>query len=159
LTAEGVIGAVSGVIHKRLLEPDAPPASELLGSLMSMIVLPYLGSAAARREFNRKPPCIPKPPARAGRVSDPLEGVDMRLTYRTLRVLNVIGAQPGVSNRDVADQAGITDQGQMSRLLARLENLGLSKNTGEGHTRGATNAWHLTRKGQEIQHAINPASD
>jgi AcrR family transcriptional regulator/DNA-binding MarR family transcriptional regulator len=158
LTAEGVIGAVSSVIHIRLLEPNAPLATELLGSLMSMIVLPYLGPAAARREFNRKPPAIPKPPARTAKVSDPLEGLDMRLTYRTLRVLNVIASQPGVSNRDVADQAGITDQGQMSRLLARLENLGLSKNTGEGHTRGATNAWHLTQKGREIQHAINPSA-
>ncbi len=42
----------------------------------------------------------------------------MRATYRTLRVLATIACRPGVSNREVADGAGITDEGQVSRLLA-----------------------------------------
>src|SRR5262245_49325692 len=39
LTAEGVVGAVFAVLHARLVEPDGAPLSELLGPLMSMIVL------------------------------------------------------------------------------------------------------------------------
>ena len=49
LTAEGVVAGVLGVLHTRLLESDGEPLQDLLGSLMSMIVLPYLGARAARR--------------------------------------------------------------------------------------------------------------
>jgi hypothetical protein len=34
------------------------------------------------------------------------------------------------------------------RLLARLAGLSLVENTGEGQSRGAANAWSLTRKGR-----------
>ncbi len=44
----------------------------------------------------------------------------MRITYRTLRALSVVGERPGASNRAVADGAGIYDQGQTSKLLSRL---------------------------------------
>ncbi|HST56186.1 MAG TPA: helix-turn-helix domain-containing protein, partial [Solirubrobacteraceae bacterium] len=71
-------------------------------------------------------------------------------TYRTLRALYVIVEHPGASNREVGDGAGIADQGQASKLLARLETLGLIENTGEGHTKGATNAWQLTARGAEV---------
>jgi DNA-binding IclR family transcriptional regulator len=74
----------------------------------------------------------------------------MRLTYRTTRVLECIAAQPGVSNREVAERAGVSDQGQISKLLARLERLGLIANTGEGHARGERNAWNLTPLGSQV---------
>ncbi len=47
----------------------------------------------------------------------------MSLGYRSCKVLMVIAAQPGASNREVADAAEVSDQGQISKLLARLENL------------------------------------
>lgn len=78
----------------------------------------------------------------------------MRLTYRTLRVLAAIAAQPGASNREVAEHADIADQGQMSRLLARLQKLGLIENTGQGQPQGEPNAWTLTAKGTEVEQAI-----
>jgi hypothetical protein len=48
-----LLGGVLSVLHPRLLED--PPASpiDLAGSLMSMIVLPFLVPAAARRELAR----------------------------------------------------------------------------------------------------------
>jgi AcrR family transcriptional regulator len=159
LTGEGVVGAVLAVIHARLLLPSSPPLRELLGSLMSMIVLPYLGAGAAQRELTRAVPSAPAKEAGSRGAQDPLEDLDMRLTYRTLRVLAVIDEQPGISNRGVADRAGITDQGQISRLLGRLESIGLLQNTGDGHVKGAPNAWRLTAKGAEVQRAINVDSE
>jgi hypothetical protein len=78
----------------------------------------------------------------------------MRLTYRTVRVLLAIAADPGTSNRQVGAGAGIDDQGQISKLLARLEKLGLVYNSGAGQVRGAPNAWLLTKKGIEVERLV-----
>jgi AcrR family transcriptional regulator len=152
LTAEGLVGAVLGVLHARMLEPDAPSPIELLNPLMAMIVLPYLGRAAAARELAR--PVSALRVSECPRIRDPLEGLGIRVTYRTLRVLAVIAEQPGSSNRQVADLAEISDQGQISKLLTRLTRLGLIENTARGQTKGEPNAWTLTPKGKETQHTI-----
>lgn len=52
----------------------------------------------------------------------------MRVTYRTARVFEAVAELPGASNRVVAEGSGIHDQGQVSRLLGRLEGLGLLAN-------------------------------
>jgi AcrR family transcriptional regulator len=130
VTAEGVVGAVFAVLHTRVLEGGREPSSssslsQLLGPLMSMIVLPYLGARAASRELARPAPRRRKrahTSARSG-SRDPLEGLEMRLTYRTVRVLVAIGAHPGASNREIAEGSGIADQGQISKLLTRLQRL------------------------------------
>jgi AcrR family transcriptional regulator len=150
LAAEGVVGAVLAVIHARALEDS--PLSGLLGPLMGMIVLPYLGTTAADRELTHPAPTRPQRPPR--RTANALEGLDMRLTYRTLRALSVLAEHPGASNRAVAEQAGVADQGQVSKLLMRLANLGLIENNGNGHTKGGPNAWHLTPRGEEVETAI-----
>jgi hypothetical protein len=54
----------------------------------------------------------------------------------------------------VADRAGVHDQGQISKLLARLDHLGLIENTGHGHAKGEANAWGLTPRGQNVEEAI-----
>jgi hypothetical protein len=88
-------------------------------------------------------------------VRDPLRELGMYRTYRTWRVLVAIaelarqGAGP--SNREVAERAGIWDAGQMSRLMTRLEGLGLIENTGLGAIHGKANAWWLTAKGDEVR--------
>jgi hypothetical protein len=63
-------------------------------------------------------------------------------------------ADPGSSNRAVADRSGITDRGQISKLLARLLTLGLVENTGGGPACGGPNAWTLTSRGWEVHGAI-----
>ncbi len=78
----------------------------------------------------------------------------MRITYRTVRVLMGIAASPDASNRKIASGAGISDQGQVSKLLARLEHLGLIENTGAGPIKGAPNAWRLTQRGEQVEQAI-----
>ncbi len=87
---------------------------------------------------------------------DPPEpkGLDLRVTYRTLRTLRAIAEQPAASNREVAAAAGVADQGQMSKLLWRLEGLGLIHNTGRGHVGGGPNAWRLTARGEELERAL-----
>jgi hypothetical protein len=77
----------------------------------------------------------------------------MRLTYRTVRVLVAIAGQPGASNRAVATAADVADQGQISKLLARLEHLEVIHNEGDGEP-GGPNAWKLTARGREIERAI-----
>ncbi len=155
LTAEGLVGAGLGILHARLLQDEHRPLTDLLGELMGMIVLPYLGAAAARRELTRAPvskstlrhePPVALTPAHL----DPLRGLPMRLTYRTVRVLECIAEGPGVSNRAVAERAGISDQGQISKLLARLERLGLALNAGNSRLKGEPNAWKLTPLGAEV---------
>jgi AcrR family transcriptional regulator/DNA-binding MarR family transcriptional regulator len=166
LTAEGVVGAVLSVLHARLSGASpfdgltsgsrgsgvAPrPMTSLLGPLMAMIVLPYHGQAAAAREAARP---VPAPRSATRPLGDPLRALDMRLTYRTVRVLLAIAGRPGASNRQVADAAGIADPGQISRLLARLQHLGLIRNDSTGPYRGEPNVWRLTEKGAEIERTI-----
>ena len=152
LTADGVVGAVLSVLHAQLLERRDRPLVELLNPLMAIIVHPYLGPAVAREELTRATPTVRRTSTRP--VKDPLDGLNMRITYRTLRVLAAVADQPGGSNREIADHAEISDPGQISRLLARLQKLGLTRNTGLGQTKGETNAWTLTVKGEEVQQSV-----
>jgi AcrR family transcriptional regulator len=151
LTAEGIVGAVLSVVHARLSEKRPESLIALLNPLMAVIVAPYLGARTAARELERT---VPEPAARAASSEDPLVGLNMRITYRTLMVLTVIGERPAASNRWVAEAAGVSDQGQMSRLLGRLEGLGLVRNTVASQPSGEPNAWHLTPRGEEVQSAI-----
>jgi DNA-binding MarR family transcriptional regulator len=73
------------------------------------------------------------------------------MTYRSLRVLTAITETPGASNRDVAQAAGIGDQGQISRLLRRLAEQGLVENQGLPRN-GAPKRWYLTDRGEALQH-------
>jgi DNA-binding MarR family transcriptional regulator len=66
----------------------------------------------------------------------------------------VIGAEPGLNNKEVAARVGVTDEGQSSRLLARLERLGLIENTRAPHNRFGPKAWRLTAAGDGLDAAI-----
>lgn len=160
LAGEGVVGAVLAVLHARLSEPPElsprarEPLTTLAGPLMCMIVLPYHGPTAANRELMRPAPEASVAKRKHAR-EDPLKGLDMRLTYRTVRVLLAIATQPGASNRHVADAAGIVDQGQTSKLLRRLQHLGLIENAVlHDSQRGEPNAWRLTPRGQRLQETV-----
>ncbi len=160
LTAEGLVGAALSIVYARLLRSEREPLTALTGELMGLIVLPYMGPGAARREQARPTPTPSTNQTAMDRVGsvdvhgDPLQGIPMRVTYRTMRVLDAVAAQPGLSNRALREQAGISDEGQTSKLLARLERLGLLENTGSGHTKGEPNAWRLTVAGQAVAGAI-----
>jgi AcrR family transcriptional regulator len=156
LTAEGLVGAAFGIVYARLLRGERAPLTDLFGELMGMIVLPYLGPAAARREQARPASGlvavmgVESTPVEPRGERDPLAGTRMRLTYRTARVLGCIAGEPGASNRVIAEHAGVADAGQISKLLRRLERLGLVANTGGGHLSGEPNAWQLTEHGRQF---------
>jgi AcrR family transcriptional regulator len=156
LTAEGVVGAVLAIVQARLLADDPEPLSGLQGQLMNLIMLPYMGTAAARRELKRS---LPPPPQPHPRGRSAVEGLGMRLTHRTACVLMTLAERPGASNREVANRAGIVDQGQISKLLRRLEGLGLIVNVGQGGFRGAPNAWTLTPRGENVEHRVRRGAD
>jgi AcrR family transcriptional regulator len=159
LTGEGIVGAVLSVIHTRLLAEDRPALVGLVSELMGVIVLPYLGPAAAGRESRRPAPERASAARVGGGVSGEASGVlPMRITYRTLLVLAVVGERPGASNRQIAEQAEVSDQGQISKLLGRLEGLGLIENTSPGHLAGEPNRWRLTPRGEQVQHATSTQS-
>jgi AcrR family transcriptional regulator len=153
LTAEAVVGAVLSLIHARMLERDPRPLTELTGPLMALIVHPYLGSAAARRELERAPVLPMCAPVEQRLAVDPFKDLSMRLTYRTARVLSSIAQSPGASSRQVADASGISDPGQISRLLARLHRNGLVQDGGVGPTKGMARAWSLTERGESVLQA------
>jgi len=150
LTGETVVGGVFGVIRTRLSEDCEAPLTCLVNPLMSVITLPYLGSEAAWEELARPvhKSTNGRSPTNADREIPP--ALDMRLTYRTLRVLAEIAATPGISNQAVAEAAGIRDQGQISKLLSRVEGRGLIRNAGAGQARGRPNAWYITDQGAVI---------
>ena len=165
LTAEGLVGAVFAIVFARLSSRRRQePLRALLGELMGLIVLPYLGPDVARREQQRSLPSIPRADRVAGVVDegggraverDPLKDVPMRLTYRTARVLQAAAENPGGSNRHLGEQADIYDQGQISKLLGRLRRLGLLENSGAGQAKGEPNAWSLTPLGERVAEQLN----
>jgi AcrR family transcriptional regulator len=160
LAAEMLVGGLAGVLGARLSHPRRGDSLlDLLGPLMSIVVLPYLGSAAARRELGRP---APEPSLQAARSSDgdPLSAdwmkeLGIRVTYRTMRALAALAEHPGASNRAIGAVAGIDDQGQVSKLLARLQRLGLARNQTERESgKGAPNAWSLTPSGERLERAL-----
>ena len=158
LTAEGTVGAVFSVIHARMLtdsesgDRDRASLVELTGSLMAMIVQPYLGAAVARTELAR-PPATPEQAA-PNLPSDPFRDLPIRFTYRTSRVLSSIAETPGASSKQIAQASGITDDGQASRLLSRLQQHHLIQDSGVGPTKGMPRAWTLTPRGEQILQAV-----
>jgi AcrR family transcriptional regulator len=174
IAAEAAVGGVLSILYARVLmypSGDGPPPAqqassliELHGELMSMLVLPYMGAAAARREIARPAPAPPASfAAEPGPVGVPAsEHAGARLTYRTVRVLRAIAELPAGSNREVAERAGVVDQGQISKILTRLEYQGLVVNRGSGRrsaidgiadrpARGAPNCWWLTERGEALE--------
>jgi AcrR family transcriptional regulator len=159
LTGEGTVGAVVSILHNNLEGDKAAPLSALVNNLMAMIVLPYLGFAAARRELARpvQPPASDRIGG-GGVLVDLFKGSGMRLTYRTIRVLMTVaeldeqGVRP--SNRELGDLADIRDQGQISKLLHRLQRAGLIDNGGAAPGQGAPNAWRPTPEGERLARSI-----
>jgi AcrR family transcriptional regulator len=153
LTDEVLVGDALSVIRARLSEPAGPPLTTLGPELMAVLAHTYLGADAANEELVN----IPAIASSAAAVLAPAaSAVPLRLTHRTLAVLRAMAEQPGSSNRDLAAAAGITDQGQISRLLTRLQSHELIVNERDGEL-GTPNAWYLTPRGEQVRQT--PRSD
>jgi AcrR family transcriptional regulator len=157
--AQSIVAGVFGLIHAHIVDGRDEGLGALLGPLMYMIVLPYFGCTEASRELDGAAYCaVRRRPVASNGLSSPLDGLHIRLTYRTVQVLSVTGRYPGASNREVAGHAGVLDQGQISKLLHRLERLELLENRGLGEAKRGANSWHLTRLGAEVLRTTRPGS-
>jgi hypothetical protein len=172
LTAELVAGGVLSVIRTSMLAHERHSRLvELAPSLTEFVVTSYLGHVADE-DLQGRPS--------AGEMAATLEGAAMlardgdrlaraqaialaaqlpiRATHRTTLVLNAIARAPYSNNREVAHAAGLTDEGQTSRLLARLERHGVIENFGNGAARGEPNAWLLTASGHRALAVIGSSA-
>jgi AcrR family transcriptional regulator len=165
LTAELVAGGVLSAIRTSLLERGSGKLVELAPSLMAFIVAPYLGQAAAQAELEGRSSGVGEAPASDRLATDRGSGrvraisrageLPVRATHRTTLVLRAIAQAPYSTNREIAQAAGLVDEGQTSKLLARLERQGVIENVGLGPARGEPNAWVLTASGRHTVELIN----
>lgn len=153
LTAPALVGGAMAVIQAELIQSRSARLLPLANPLMAVLVQPYLGPAAAAAQMNYP---VPRAPERAGTATREDSSVangaairPLRMTYRTHRVLLAISETPGARNCDVAAAADIVDQGQVSKLLSRLQRLGLIRNIGHSE-RWAPNNWLLTPQGAAL---------
>ncbi len=136
LTAELVVGGVFSAVRGQLLEHPERSLAAMAPSLMSFISTSYATVEAG-----------------------PELGLPVRTTYRTTRVLEAIAERPRSNNREIADAAGLRDEGQTSKLLSRLEQRGLIENVGLGAAYGEPNEWLLTGAGRRLlENAPRPSA-
>ncbi len=164
LTGELVIGGVFSVIRTSMLEGDGGKLVELAPSLMAFIVAPYLGQAAAQAELEGRPSRASEglglePGLSRAQVISRAAELPVRATHRTTLVLRAIARAPYSNNREIADAAGVSDEGQTSKLLARLERQGVIENVGIGAARGEPNAWLLTASGRRAVELLGDSSN
>jgi AcrR family transcriptional regulator len=151
LLGEWTAGAALSILRTRLAAARKGKLFSLAPQLMSLIVLPYLGPAAARAELERPVQALLSVHTGNGK---PLRDLNLRVTYRTMRVLIAVAEHPGSSNRQVGCLAGADDQGQISKLLARLQQRGLVENVRSLDLHGAPNAWQLTADGRQLHRLL-----
>ena len=165
LTAEGLVGAAFAIVYARLLRGDSEPLTGLHRELMGYdrAALPR---TARRRVASRRVP-RPRPVTRHAVNGVPADAQDGSARIMILSggrsdafdVSDRAGAGSdrvrearGASNRLAGDLAGVSDQGQISKLLGRLGRLGLIENTGEGHSGVSATRGGLTPLGRQVAH-------
>jgi DNA-binding MarR family transcriptional regulator len=89
-------------------------------------------------------------PAERSMALDVLKDEGGRLNHRVVSVLRLIDAEPGLSNLEIAQLAGVESKGHTSRVLARLARFGLIENQVLDPAPFEANAWQLTRTGRQL---------
>lgn len=157
MTSELVIGGVFSVIRARISEPgaDGGPLVELAPSLMSFIVTPYLGEAAASAQLAGGYAAGDQALARG---AEPPAALPIPVTHRTTLVLSAIACAPRSNNREIAAAAGVGDEGQTSHLLRRLAQRGLIEKVTPRSGSRRENAWLLTARGRGVIELLGQAT-
>ena len=156
LTSEFVVGGAISVIRAQMLKGDGTVLVGLAPSLMSFIVRPYLGQVAANAELEGRPSASDR--ASANKLVLSREAELARAAARSPSASPIArqwccARSRGRRIRTTArshEAAGLVDEGQASKLLARLERRGVIENVGVGAARGEPNAWLLTPEGQRV---------
>lgn len=144
-SAEEVVQAALSVLEARIREAGTEGLVEFANPLMALLVLPFHGLPASAQELT-----VPLPARERGKRSSQAvyREPDLSLSPRSLMLLRAVGEAPDASNRMLARRTGIADEGQISRMLARLEQLDLVCN--DSASRTGTNAWTLSAKGAQL---------
>ncbi len=158
--AEATVAAVTGLLRNRLVADEAPPFILLLGQLVAVVTLPYLGAESAAREMDKATlvaQSIMRDRSCRHSTGDTQIPAELRApgAYRMRASFLYIAEHPGASNQEVATGIKLRHLGQMSKLLARLESLGLlTKRVGGA---GRPNAWLLTHRGEHVVRILHDA--
>jgi AcrR family transcriptional regulator len=158
--AEATVAAVAGLLHNRLVADEAPPFILLLDQLVAVVMVPYLGAESAACEMDkaaRMAQSIVRERASRRSYGDAQVPVELRApgAYRMRASLLYIAEHPGASNQDVAAGIKLRHLGQTSKLLARLESLGLLTKRAGGA--GRPNAWSLAYQGERVALVLKDA--
>ena len=137
-----------------MLEPAGGALVELAPSLVSFIVRSYLGPEAASAELAGRSARADQAPAGAAELASPLP---VPFRYRTSLVLRAIACAPRSSNREIAEAAGLSDEGQTSHLLRRLVRRGLIEKVVPRSGSRRENAWLLTARGRSVVELLDVA--
>lgn len=141
---DGVRGALAAMLA--FLDSETALASPgVVASLLEQMARTILDEGAPEREPN----------VRQG-VAVPAALRDPR-AHRARRAVCYLAEQGGrglgPSNREIADGIGVARHEQISKLLARLADIGLLVKHAPGR-RGHSNAWSLTPYGLEVARAL-----
>jgi AcrR family transcriptional regulator len=167
LAAEGVMASVLGIMHTRMVTGEPGAFVELLGPLMGLATAPYLGARGVEREIvqgddlarailERRSP----EPAHRAEVRVRVPGVLLTTRAHRARLCLLYMADQGrrgltPSNQQVGECIGVSDRGQIARLLGRLAGLGLLCKRVGGP--GRPNAWSLTSVGEQVARVLSPS--
>jgi AcrR family transcriptional regulator len=156
--AEATVAAVAGILRNRLLAGDAPPFIDLLGSLVSVVTTPYLDAQSVARQIEKATRLAESISQERSSQPPPVTDTEIprelrdRGAYRMRASLLYVANHPSASNQDVAEGVDMRHLGQMSKLLARLESLGLLSKLAGGP--GYSNAWSLTPHGERVSRML-----
>ncbi len=156
LAATGVMESVLGLLRAQLLGESGEPLIALLGPLMGLITVIYLGAQMVPAEIERcealtreiLASSVPyKEWVGSEKVEVPAPIRDPR-AHRARACLCYLAEHPGASNRQVARAIGIVRDDQISTTLARLMRMDLLvKHRGRS---GGPNAWSLSLMGEQV---------
>jgi AcrR family transcriptional regulator len=153
LSAEAAIAAVAGILHARLVAGEAPPFMDLLAPLTGVALAPYLNTRALAHEVrNAEQLARALGSARSPERATLPSGLSNPGAHKARLCLFYLAEHPGASNRAVAERIGVSHEGQVSALLARLARQGLLTKRAGGP--GRANAWRLTEHGECVARSL-----
>ena len=166
LAQEGAFAAVLGLVGQQLLTRNPEPLIEHFGALMGLAIAPYIDRTQITQEIKRSEDLAQAIKATYGcRVGSNPESLQSALkvpsvlsnpnAHRARACVLFLAQHPCSHNRQIATEIGVSHEGQISTLLARLTGAGLVAKRAQGA--GHPTTWQLTAAGQQASRAFTTA--